>query len=150
MLNKKIQIHLHCVQLIENKLDLLQGLIDSAQKASSEDTKSSAGDKYETSREMMQAEKDKAYGQIAEISKMRKVLSEINSKEEHVKIGLGSFFKSSIGYFYLSVALGEIEIEDIKVFAISPVSPLGKELVGLSINDKINFNGRDVEILELI
>jgi len=150
MLNQKIQVHLKCVQLIEDKLDLLQGLIDSAQKASSEDTKSSAGDKYETSREMMQAEKDKAYGQIAEVSKMRKVLSEINSKEKHTKIGLGSFFNSSIGYFYLSVALGEIEIEGIKVFAISPVSPIGKELVGLSENDKINFNGRDVEILDLI
>ena len=149
MQNKKIQVHQQCVQLIEEKIDRLQNMIESAQKASNEDTKSSAGDKYETGRAMMQAEKDKAYVQMGEVSKMRKVLEQIDYKEKKEQIELGSLIITTIGNFYISVALGELIVMEKKWFAISPVSPIGKKLTGLSKNEKIDFNGKEVTILEI-
>lgn len=122
---------------------------NSAQQAANEDTKSSAGDKYETNREMMQAEKDKAMQQLSEASKLRKVLDGINPKNNSESVGLGSLVKTNIGLFYIAVAIGEFEIDKSKVFGISPVSPIGSALKGYEKGDNINFNGREV-IIELV
>lgn len=119
---------------------------NSAQQAANDDTKSSAGDKYETNREMMQAEKDKAMQQLSEALKLRKVLDGINIKNNSDAIGLGSLVQTNIGLFYIAVAIGEFEIDKTKVFGISPVSPIGNALKGYKKGDIINFNGREVSV----
>jgi len=149
MIVNKIEVHNKCTALIDDRIERLNSLIESAQKASSEDTKSSAGDKYETSREMMQAEKDKASQQIFEALKLKKVLHQINENEVKNTVELGSLIKTTLGVFYISVALGEFLIDDNKYFAISPVSPIGKALLGIKANDSITFNGNVIKVFEI-
>ena len=52
----KDELYKKCVQIIENQILLAQQGIENAQQAANEETKSSAGDKYETTRAMMQIE----------------------------------------------------------------------------------------------
>lgn len=46
----------HCFAFVEKRIDTAKTALADAQDASNDDTKSSAGDKYETGREMMQQE----------------------------------------------------------------------------------------------
>ena len=76
------------------KIELLQQNIDEIQAAANEETKSSAGDKYETSREMLRQEREKYSRQLAEQLKLRQVLQQINpsSKLSVGGLGLGRLF----------------------------------------------------------
>ena len=146
---KKVEVHQYCVQFVEERIDRLNKMINSAQQAANEDTKSSAGDKYETNREMMQAEKDKALMQLSEASKLRKVLDGLNPNSVSESVELGSLVLTNLGVFYIAVAIGEFEISKTKIFGISPVSPIGIALKGVEKSDSIQFNGREVQVSEL-
>ena len=136
----------HCHHLVDERIMLSQKLIEEAQNAANQDTKSSMGDKYETSREMMALEMRKAGEQLQENSKLKRVLGELNTNLSANKISLGSLISTSIGDFYLSVSLGKIEIEGKTIFVLSAVSPLGKELLGKSTGEEFVFNSRDIKI----
>ena len=142
----KTQVHKHCVQLVEDKIDRLNGLIKSAQDAANDDTKSSAEDKYETNREMMNAEKDKAKRQLDEAYKLRKVLDVINPNLGSETVDLGALIQTNIGWFYYAVGLGQLQVGTNKVFGISPVSPLGTILRDAKVGDNFSFNGREVKV----
>ncbi len=142
----KDKVHLYCHQLVDERILLSQKLIKEAQNAANQDTKSSMGDKYETSREMMALEMRKAGEQLQENSKLKRVLGELNSNTISKSILLGSLIVTSIGDFYLSVSLGKIEVEGKTIFALSAVSPLGKELLGKSAKEEFEFNSRKIKI----
>ena len=53
-MNLKEELYNQCLNYVQSRMDAAQQGIDEAQQASKDDTKSSAGDKYETGRAMMQ------------------------------------------------------------------------------------------------
>jgi hypothetical protein len=148
-MNFKIKVHAHCHKLVDDRIALAQKLINEAQNASNQESKSSMGDKYETSREMMALEMRKAGEQIQESSKLKQVLSELNPELTSIKIKLGSLISTSIGNFYLSVSLGQVLIEDKKIFVLSAVSPMGKKLLNKREGDEFEFNAQKIEILAI-
>lgn len=145
----KQEVYLHCCQLVDDRIALTQKLIEEAQSAANQDTKSSMGDKYETSREMMALEMRKAGEQMQEASKLKRVLGELNYNLDNKQIGLGSLISTSIGDFYLSVSLGKIKVQNKTVFALSAVSPLGKELLGKHSDDEFIFNSNTIRIISI-
>lgn len=60
-------------------MDASAEAIVAAQQASTEDTKSSAGDKYETGRAMMQQEQDRNSAQLNEANKLMVALNRIST-----------------------------------------------------------------------
>lgn len=145
-MNFKHKVHAHCHQLVNERIALARKLIIEAQTAANEDTKSSMGDKYETSREMMALEMRKAGEQLQEGSKLKQVLSELNPDVISKTIVVGSFVSTSIGDFYLSVSLGQVHVEKKQVFILSAVSPLGKQLLHKKKGDEFEFNTRIITI----
>lgn len=148
-MNFKKQVHAHCHQLVDERIALVRKLIDDAQKASKEESKSSMGDKYETSREMMALEMRKSAEQLQEGSKLKQVLNELNVNLISKNVSLGSLVSTSIGDFYLSVSLGQIQIKGKKIFILSAVSPLGKELLNKQKGDIFVFNAKKIEIISI-
>ncbi len=124
--------------------------LKSIQAAANEETKSSAGDKYETGRAMLMLEKDKIASQIREVEKMISVLSKLDPKKTSETVDLGSLVETDSGWYYISVALGKIDIKGDTVFAISPVSPIGRLLMGMSADDAFEFNGRKMTVISVI
>jgi len=53
----KEQLHNLCITYVQNRMQAAEDAFRAAEQASNDDTKSSAGDKYETGRAMMQQEK---------------------------------------------------------------------------------------------
>ena len=50
----KQKVHLACVKLVQEQLDTIQSSLDQLMEAKTNETKSSAGDKYETGMAMIQ------------------------------------------------------------------------------------------------
>ncbi len=123
--------------------------LNTATEAANNETKSSAGDKHETSRAMMQIEQEKLGKQIKEIQEQRTELEKIDISKPSVQIAKGTLIQSDKGILFLSVGLGKIIIDEQTVFAISPQSPLGLKLVGKKENDTVEMNGVKYKIEEL-
>ena len=136
-----------CLANIEEKVVIAKALMDNAQKAANQNQKSSAGDKYETNRAMMQLEKDQAAMQLSECIKLQKALYTINPKINHKEAHHGSLVTCSTGKFFISVSIGVVTCEGQDFFCISPVSPVGKALVGKKSGDLASFNGNEIEVI---
>ena len=130
------------LQIIQDKLsakiDNLERLIAET-RASNNETKSSMGDKFETSREMVQQEINTLQIQLNENRNSRNSLKTINTNL-HQTIGLGSLVQTEKGFFYIAVSLGEIISNEQKIFVISTESPLGKALYAKKKGDEILLN----------
>lgn len=130
------------LQIIKDKLSAkienLERLINET-RASNNETKSSMGDKFETSREMVQQEINTLQIQLNENRNARNSLKQINTNL-HQTIGLGSLVETDKGLFYIAVSLGEIIFNEKKIFVISTESPLGKILFGMKKGEEISLN----------
>ena len=125
-------------QKISEKIQKLEQLIAET-RASNNDTKSSMGDKYETSREMLQQEINNLQIQLNEHLKSQKILKNINPIA-HKVVGLGSWVETKKGRFFIAVSLGEITFNQEKIFIISAESPLAKAMNGKKEGDAFNLN----------
>ena len=139
-----------CLLFVENRSLTISAIIKSAQKALQSETKSSAGDKHETGRAMIQLEMEKASLQLASVNQMNETLDKIKFQSESDTAKLGSLVLTSIGNYFLSISAGEININDKIFFAVSLSSPIGKVLLGMKQGDKILFNGNQIKILEVL
>ena len=123
---------------LSDKIDHLERLIAETRAANNE-TKSSMGDKYETSREMVQQEINNLQTQLNENVKSRNSLKLINTNP-HTVIGLGTLVETDKGFFYVAVYLGEIRFQEKKIFVISTESPLAKAMHGKRIGEEFILN----------
>jgi len=71
----KENLYQQCVLTVENRFKTIQEIISSHQKSLNSETKSSAGDKHETGRAMLQLEMEKAGQQLASIQQMKEISS---------------------------------------------------------------------------
>ncbi len=146
MNNIKQQLYHYCQQWVEDKITQAQDEINAAQVSANEETKSSAGDKYETARAMAQLEIEKNTRQLAEAGKLKRLLSEFSAATESSKAQLGSLVQTNNGWFYISISAGKVELGEITCICLSPVSPLGEKLMSLHSGDTFSFNNRTFQI----
>lgn len=132
---------------LSEKINNLERLINET-RASNNETKSSMGDKYETTREMVQQEINNLQVQLNENIRAKNSLMVINSNL-HQTIGLGSLIETDKGLFYIAVSLGEIIFNEKKIFVISTESPLAKVLIGKKKSDLILLNNLKQKILNV-
>ncbi len=125
-------------QKISEKIQKLEQLIAET-RASNNDTKSSMGDKYETSREMLQQEINNLQIQLNEHLKSQKILKNINPNP-HKVVSLGSWVETNKGKFFIAISLGEILFNQEKVFVISTESPLAKAMNGKKTGESFVVN----------
>ena len=137
------------MDVLHEKINDANAAISSAKESRDSDTKSSAGDKYETARAMLQIEQDNIRHQLQEALEQQTRFSSIDRKETNEEVVQGCLVRTNRGWLLLSVALGKTIIEGIPVIALSPQSPLGKELMGRKPGDKISINGFDYIIEEI-
>ncbi len=145
----KEKLYAYCKQWVEEKVKLAEQAIKSAQASANEETKSSAGDKYETSRAMAQLEIEKNSYQLAETNKMKRLLGEFSPTSQNPIVGLGSLIETNSGWFYLSISAGEASIDGKSYICLSAVSPLGAQMVKKQVGDSFGFNGKDYLILKI-
>lgn len=146
----KEQLFQECEAFVNERLQTVEEIISSNQKALQSETKSSAGDKHETGRAMLQLEMEKAGQQLAGIYQMKETLAKlpvaISSKFAH----LGSIIETNRVTYFLSISAGRIIVNHKTYFAISILSPIGRLLLGKEKGAQILFNGELTQIKEII
>ena len=147
--NIKINLFQQCVSHIEQRIQNAKKGMDEAQTAANEQGKSSAGDKYETGRAMMQIERDKNATQLAQALNLKKVLHQINPSQKSDNVELGSLVFTNKGRFYIAVSIGKLIHQNQTYYAISLATPLGKQLRNLKKGDEFEFNQRKYQIQEV-
>lgn len=120
--------------------------IKAARDSSTEDTKSSAGDKYETGRAMMQLDIDRQTLQLGEAQKLKTFLERMDPENLSDTVQNGSLAFTNQGIFYLAISLGQVELDKKKYFVISPSSPIGTQLMTQKVGGKFTFNGKDYKV----
>ena len=136
----KTSVHASVVQEVTRRMIQLNELLQDAFDATANESKSSAGDKHETSRAMAQLEQEKIGGQLIEMTKLHAILQRIDPTFVSDSIQLGSLVETSSGWFYLSVGIGILNSSGNTLFCITPNAPVGKLLVGKKVQDSIEFN----------
>ncbi|MGW8122400.1 3-oxoacyl-ACP synthase [Roseivirga echinicomitans] len=147
MLETKAKLYASCLKLVNERVTHIEDAMRNAQASANEETKSSAGDKYETGRAMMHLEKEKLATQLSEVSKMKMGLDQINPEKNQLLAELGSVVITSNAKYFLSVSLGQIKVEDEVYFAISPASPIGRVMFGKKKGDSFDFGGKQINLL---
>jgi transcription elongation GreA/GreB family factor len=142
----KHQLYNACSRYVDQRIQSAQQAIDAAQESANDETKSSAGDKYETGRAMAQLEIEKNRSQLAEANKLKQVLTQINPDSTNETIQSGSLAITTHGKFYISIAAGSISINNESYFAISPASPIAQKLLGLKTGEEFTFNGKNFTV----
>ncbi|WP_353483647.1 3-oxoacyl-ACP synthase [Haliscomenobacter sp.] len=149
MIAFKTALHQACLNRIDQRIVLAQKAMEDIQESANQETKSSAGDKYETSRAMMQQEKDKHADQLDQAKELRRQLELLDPTITPSQIQPGSLVQTNEGQYYLSVSLGKMLLDNQTVFVLSAAAPLGQALLHKRIGDKIVFQNRSIEILEI-
>lgn len=142
---KKILLE-ECNNFVQEKMNTINEIITSNKNALLSETKSSAGDKHETSRAMLQLELEKASLQLPSIKSMKETLDKINYQSKHEIICLGSIINTNQRNYFLAISVGNLSVENRDYFVISPSSPIGSFLLGKKEGDSIVFNDSKIEI----
>jgi len=139
-----------CAQYVSQRLDNALQAIASATEAATDDTKSSAGDKFETTREMMQQELNRHRQLLADAQRMEQALANLDIGIHTGPAKPGSLVETSHGMFFIAVSVGKLQIDWVTYWAISPVSPLGRQLIGTKAGEQVHFNGTNYLIKSII
>ena len=136
-----------CNHVLDERTTRLNEAMAASREAANSETKSSAGDKYETTRELMQAEMERLSHQLAEVSKLKEALYQAEMAVAAEVISIGSTVKTNRGTYFLAAGLGKIIVDAEDVYVISTASPIGQLLVGKKVGEEIVFNGVSQRIL---
>lgn len=144
-------IKAHLLGFLNEQIDLkiaeFENLIVDV-RASNNDTKSSMGDKYETSREMLQQEINRLQSQLKVQLDQKAALSKISSESCDI-VKNGAIVQTKYAYFFVSVGFGEFNFNSQKIFAVSPKAPLIQAIWAMSAGSQFVFNGVSQEILAI-
>lgn len=145
-LPEKAMVLAHCRDLVAARISSLEAVLAGLAESVANETKSTAGDKYETARAMLHIEQDQVRRQLAELRDQSGVLAAIDETKNADILGMGSLFKLGGDWYFLSTALGKLDIGGTRVFALSLQSPLGAKLRGLRAGESLSQNGRELQV----
>jgi len=136
--------------LVSEKVNSAMSAIDSTTESKNSATKSTAGDKHETGRAMMERELALSTSQLHKAQFLKNELSKISLEIHFTSVQLGALVVTNQGNYFISIGLGKVNVMGDDCYAISGGSPLGIELMGKQKGQKINFQGRNIEIIDVV
>ncbi len=146
MKSSKSQIQANLRSILENTLEEARREYLLAKESRDSDTKSSAGDKFETGREMMQREMDKLSALVDNTLNAIAKLDRLADLPASAVISEGSLVETDQETYFISIGYGKLD----SIYAISIESPLGLELKGKRVGDRIEMRGRHITIKSIV
>lgn len=140
----KSELYKACEDFVLQKQHNIVSIIASHKNSLASETKSSAGDKHETGRAMLQLEMEKAGQQLAEVHKMKATLERINLQNNSEKAALGSIIRTQQFNYFLAISIGKVLVDSVEYFVVSTNSPIGKQLLGIEKGATIPMNKSEV------
>ena len=145
----KQNIKSEVLRQLDLKVKDISNAVKSLKESRDADTKSSAGDKHETSRAKIQTEIDQLSKQLINAQRQKNNLSIIDTTHLNIIADVGSLVETNKGYFFISTGWGRIQIQDENYFVISIESPIGRLLKNKKKGDSIQFRDAAYDILSV-
>lgn len=149
MIPDRTALILQCGRFLEARKSEYLRELRNVDEAAAGETKSSAGDKYETAREMMAQARNLLGRNLAETEAGLDTLARMAAAPLRPVIGFGSLVETDQGWHLLGASLGEREIGGIPVRLISLASPLGTALKGKKAGDRFPWRGSQGSVLRV-
>ena len=147
---KKAALFALCEAYVQQRIDNARQAMESAQEAANSESKSSAGDKYETGRAMAQLERDRNAQLLAEAQKIAGDLARLNIEKLYETAQPGSVVTTNRGWFFISIGAGKLVLDNVDYFAVSSASPIGIALTGRKAGEVITCNKLAYDVLEVV
>lgn len=145
----KVQLLEKIQNIITNRIENTEIAIASIKASRNNETKSSMGDKFETSRAMMQTELQKNELQLSKAKFLQNELSKINIYKKHEQINFGTLAITNHGKYFISIGIGKITLNSQTYYAISLASPIGKQLFNKTKGEEFTFQNKKIKLLDL-
>lgn len=136
----------HLRALLEQKVTTLQADIASTLNARNSDTKSSAGDKHEVGRAMVQQELDQQEAQLGKLRALQQELERVPPDRAYERVAFGSLVATDHGTYFISIGIGPVDLDGDDCFVISLASPAGQALKDKRVGEVVSFSGRAITI----
>src|SRR5688572_1733287 len=101
----KQQLYDHCQAYLSQRIETAREAMSDAQAAANDETKSSAGDKYETGRAMAQLEIEKNSVQLAESVRLKRLLDAIKIDKQSLVVQPGSLVITQQSNFFIAISV---------------------------------------------
>jgi len=137
------------VENLDKRISEIEVAIASAKESRDNESKSSAGDKYETGRAMMQIELENNGRQLEKTRLTKQDLQQLDLQDPHTLVGQGSLVYTSQGIYFISIGFGKLELAEQPYYAISLASPIGQTLKNAKVGDSVSFQGKVLEVLSI-
>ncbi len=126
----KQHLYILCEEYVESRIQrILKSLKDLEEDMESEG-KNSAGDKFETGREMMSEEWNKLSNQLKEFKLQKDTLKLAKSRQDSKRVQLGCLVKTSASGYFISIPAGKMEWNNEHFYAVGANSPVARLLMG--------------------
>jgi hypothetical protein len=119
------------------------------QDSKTNETKSSAGDKYETGRAMIQNQEDLYRRQQLQTRAVLNNLLNIQPDKECSRVENGALILLPMGMVYIGAGMGKLEVDGTSFFGLSLASPLGVALRWKAAGDEYLFQDQTQTILNV-
>ena len=137
------------LDLISTRIEAARLQADQAQESANQEEKSSAGDKYETSRAMGQNLKDMHSRQQAEHARELATLHQVKVDTLYSTPVAGAFIQCPDIGFFIAAGLGKQQLHDQTILFLSPAAPLARALYQKRAGDSFLFNGKPLLIQDI-
>lgn len=145
----KEQLFYKCLDQVNEQIDKYQEALDSISGYNAENDLHPDFDEYGNKGEMLTIY-EKNTGYLDQAQQMKETLANLDKNHISEVVRPGSLVETRNSHYYVSVPLGEIDMEDgSHVYAISTDAPIYKHLDGKKVGDTFTFNGQEVEIVKI-
>ena len=139
-----------CREYLNKRKMLIKKSMDDLKEDLEGESKSSAGDKYETGREMINIEWNKLSVQLNQYEQLDKILNRIEEHKPNGNAVLGSIVCTNEATYFLSIPAGEIKTQKDTVYAVGIQAPIAQLFLGKKAGDQMVFNNRKFQIEKII
>ena len=108
-MTQKEQLFKSCETYLNERIDRISAALKDLEADLENETKSSAGDKYETGREMINLEWNKLSVQLQQFRRLNETLEMAKSRPVTDSIQLGSLVQTSVANYFVAIPAGQVK-----------------------------------------
>ena len=145
---KQVKVNLiqACSAIVDKRYQKIKMTMDTITEALLEESRSTAGDKHETGRAMLEIDRENAGKQLMEVETVALVLRKIDINAVSDYVRLGSLVSTNLGYYFISISVGAIVMNENTYYCVALQSPIGQLLSGKKKGDSFSFNSNEIKI----
>ncbi|PKP16914.1 MAG: transcription elongation factor [Bacteroidetes bacterium HGW-Bacteroidetes-23] len=144
----KRQLFVKCMEMLNLQMEKYKKEIQTVKEALENESSKSEDDDGGKSEMLTEIEKYSKY--LENTENLKNQLKRIDITQEHNVVTNGSLVETENNFFFITVALGKIDIGDSKnYYSISTDAPIYAHLKGKEAGDTFNFNNHNYKIIQV-